>query len=64
MRCVICDFCEETSEVPTNNKVVLVDTVPICLACQEAILEANAEFEHEYLNSGEVEPPLPEVPEQ
>ena len=64
MRCVICNFCEETHDQPTNNKTILVDSTPICLQCQEAILEANAEFEHEYLNCGEVEPAVPEVSEQ
>lgn len=70
MRCVVCDFCEEIDEVMNNNTVVLKSpgegfpAEPICLACLEEIAATNAEFEHEYLNSGEVEPPLPEMPEQ
>lgn len=70
MRCVVCDFCEETNETPTNNRVILkrpgpdFPAEPVCLACLEEIAATNAEFEHEYINSGEIEPPLPEMPEQ
>ena len=70
MRCVICDFCEETADQPSNNRVILKrphpdkHKEPICLHCLEEIAATDAEFEHEYLNGGGVEPTLPEVSEQ
>ncbi len=65
MRCKICDFCAETHEYPTNNKVVIdeLDGEPICLHCLHEVKEINDEFDEEskQFNGGTGEPALPKV---
>jgi len=67
MRCRICNFCDTTNNIPTDNRVILTNgDFEICLICHDesmdALLELELDDDAEQIPCSRTEFTMPKLP--